>query len=173
MTPEEARQVLGLPNSHSTAADIDRAFRCSAKRQHPDVQRDALARHDAQERFRRLLEARRTLRAVAATPPPPPSSAAPSPRAKVPSAPRRGHRGPKSVDRSLVGYGGWIIAGWAAVVLFSPWWLLLPVGVTLAWARRRRAWTRLGLQVAATEVGRAMAVAGVAAAVAITLANVL
>ena len=173
MTPEEARQVLGLPNSHSTAADIDRAFRCSAKRQHPDVQPDALTRHDAQERFRRLLEARRTLRAAAATPPPPPASFAPGPRAKRRVVPRRGHRALRSADRSLVGYGGWIIAGWAAVVLFSPWWLLLPVGVALAWARRRGAWTRLRLQAAAAEVGRAMAVAGVAAAVAITLANVL
>lgn len=170
MTPEEARRVLGLSSPCSTLADIESAFRRSAKHHHPDVQRDALARHAAEERFRRVLEARRTLRAVAA---------AGLPRSPTggPAAPRRVPRGGTgrraSVDRSLVGCGGWIIAGWAAWGLFSPWWLLLPMVVTLLWARRRGSWSRGRLLAAALDVGRTMAAAGVAAAVAITLASVL
>ncbi len=170
MTPEEARRVLGLSSPRNTVADIESAFRRSAKHHHPDVQRDALARHAAEERFRRVLEARRTLRAVTAAGLP---SSPPGGRAAPRPVPRAGRGRRASLDRSLLGYGGWIIAGWAALGLFSPWWLLGPIVVTVLWARRRGAWSRGRLQAAAIDVGRAMTVAGVAAAVAITLASVL
>ncbi len=173
MTVDEARRVLGLGSSPSTVADIERAFRRSAKHDHPDVQRDAGARHAAEERFRRVLEARRMLRAMAAAPPP--SFSAQRRPATNRTAPGRRQRplGNASVERTVAGCGGWVIAGWAALVLFSPWWVLLPAAVTLVWARRRGPWSREGLQAAAIEVGRAMAVAGVAAAAAITLVSVL
>ena len=160
MKPSEAQRVLGVTGSPPTAAAVDAAFRRSAKLHHPDVQVSPGARAEAADQLRELLEARRVLREAAR------GSGGTGGRPLAPRNPLAGRAMPAArlrlSDRSLVALGGWGMAAWAACALFSPAWLLLPLAVAAAAARRRGRWSREAMAAAARAVGWGLAAAGIA-----------